>query len=159
MARWINKRKWSLWLCCQFSIHEYKVSGPLFSDSVATSPDQPLIIPNFTVLPLRPHPSAMRTCVAAAIVQGLVLNAAASGPTVDIDAGTLQGGLCTNNPHAAYFKSIPYAQPPVGDLRFAPPQPCTQRYKSGARNSTTPSPTCIQFDSEFAVNENNSEDW
>lgn len=102
----------------------------------------------------------MRKClVSAAIVQGLILNAAASGPTVEIDAGTLQGGFCTNNPHAAYFKAIPYAQPPVGNLRFAPPQPYKQRYESGSRNSTTPPPTCIHFGSEFAVYENNSEDW
>ena len=89
-------------------IYEYKVSGPLFPDSVATSPDQPLIIPNFTVLALRPRPSAMRTCLAAAIVQGLVLNAAASGPPVDIDAGTLHGRLCTNHPHAPSHPSATF---------------------------------------------------
>ena len=99
------------------------MSESLFYFSVSTSSDQPLIIPNFTeMVDLRPLPPAMRTGhISAATVQGLILNVAASGLTVDIDAGRL--GLCTNNPQGAYFKLVPYAEPPIAELRFAPPQP------------------------------------
>lgn len=44
-------------------------------------------------------------------------------PLVSIDAGSLEGGRCNGVSDAIYFKSIPYAQPPIGDLRFAPPKP------------------------------------
>ncbi|KAI9755526.1 MAG: hypothetical protein M4579_004252 [Chaenotheca gracillima] len=94
--------------------------------------------------------------VSVAIVQGLA--AAATTPTVEIDAGTLQGGICTNNANAAYFKSIPFAQPPTGDLRFAAPRPYMQKYEGGSRNATAPSSSCIQFAAEFAETYKNSED-
>ena len=43
-----------------------------------------------------------------------------SEPVVKIDAGTLQG---TNVGSATAFRGIPYARPPVGELRWQPPQP------------------------------------
>jgi para-nitrobenzyl esterase len=42
-----------------------------------------------------------------------------SRPIVQIDAGKLQGAVEYN---MNVFKSIPYAAPPVGDLRWRPPQ-------------------------------------
>jgi hypothetical protein len=67
----------------------------------------------------------MRTSlVSSAIMQGLRASAiASSAPSVTIGAGTLWGGLCNTTSNAAYFKSIPYAQPPTGEMRFAPPEP------------------------------------
>ena len=44
----------------------------------------------------------------------------ASGPEVAIADGTLQG---VSDGSVQYFKGIPYAAPPVGDLRWEPPQP------------------------------------
>ena len=45
---------------------------------------------------------------------------AAERPVVKIDTGTLQGAVEYN---MQVFKNIPYAAPPVGELRWRPPQP------------------------------------
>lgn len=42
--------------------------------------------------------------------------------TVTVEGGKVQG-LLTENPEVMLFKGIPYAAPPVGDLRWALPQP------------------------------------
>src|ERR1700743_3240091 len=42
------------------------------------------------------------------------------GPIVKITNGTLQGIVETSGIHS--FKGIPYAQPPIGDLRWKEPQ-------------------------------------
>lgn len=39
-----------------------------------------------------------------------------------IDSGEIEGTYCGNQRYSA-FKGIPYAAPPVGDLRWCPPQP------------------------------------
>ena len=39
---------------------------------------------------------------------------------VDTKNGRMMGEIIQNT---AVFKGVPYAKPPVGDLRFAPPQP------------------------------------
>ncbi|CAN5147233.1 hypothetical protein BH09PSE2_BH09PSE2_01490 [soil metagenome] len=56
-------------------------------------------------------------------LSGLVAGAAQAAdpaPTVRIDSGVLQGAAVT--PAIVSFKNIPYAKPPVGSLRWAPPQ-------------------------------------
>lgn len=82
-----------------------------------------------------------------------------SPPCVSIGAGTVNGGICDGDPNAKYFKSIPYAQPPVGNLRFAPPQPYSGNYSGGALNGTANAPTCVQFGDIFAENPPYTEDW
>lgn len=103
----------------------------------------------------------MRTSwVSAAIVQGLSASAiASSAHSVTIGAGTLQGGSCNTTSNAAYFKSIPYALPPIGDLRFAASEPLTQKYHDGVRQATAAAPACIQFGAQFAEAGPTSEDW
>jgi para-nitrobenzyl esterase len=58
---------------------------------------------------------------------------------VDAPAGQLQG-QDANGIHV--FKGIPYAKPPVGDLRWKPPQPTA--HWQGVRNATQFSPACMQ---------------
>ena len=100
-----------------------------------------------------------KSLVNAAIVHGLSASAVASSPpSFTIGAGTLQGGFCSTTSNVVYFGSIPYAQPPTGDLRFMPPVPLTQN-DSDMRQATAAAPACIQFGAEFAEAGPMSEDW
>lgn len=65
--------------------------------------------------------------------------AASSGDTVTIDSGTIRGLVFGN--HRA-FDGIPFAAPPVGELRFKAPQP-VQPW-SGVRNTMWPGYECPQ---------------
>lgn len=61
-----------------------------------------------------------------------------------LEAGTLigerdAGGICR-------YRAIPYAQPPVGSLRFAPPQPAAWR---GRLDATRPGPVAPQLPSRL----------
>jgi para-nitrobenzyl esterase len=60
-------------------------------------------------------------------------------PAVHISTGTLRGSLQGN---IAVFKGIPFAAPPVGELRWRPPQPAA-RWK-GERDATHPGSACVQ---------------
>ncbi|KAJ5899519.1 hypothetical protein N7495_004263 [Penicillium taxi] len=75
--------------------------------------------------------------------------AASSSPLVTINAGTVQGGRCENGKDAVFFKSIPFAEPPVNELRFEPPKAYKKQYSQGKLNATTSAPTCIQFSDDF----------
>lgn len=79
-------------------------------------------------------------------------------PEVEIANGTLRGAQCASAP-VNYFLSIPYAVPPIGDLRFTPPQPYNQTFV-GVRDATTPAPSCPQLGLFFvAYQAGQSEDW
>jgi len=58
---------------------------------------------------------------------------------VTVASGTLRG---LQTERAEIFRNIPYAAPPVGPLRWRPPQPV--RPWSGARDATQPGPSCPQ---------------
>jgi para-nitrobenzyl esterase len=60
-------------------------------------------------------------------------------PTVQTDAGTLRGG---NAGSAIAFRGIPYARPPIGDLRWQPPQPPLPW--QGVRDALLPGSACTQ---------------
>src|SRR3954465_4731032 len=57
----------------------------------------------------------------AAIIATLVSAASAKLPRVTIDTGTLEGAVDSTT-GVMVFRGIPYAAPPVGDLRWKPPQ-------------------------------------
>ncbi|KAI1144317.1 alpha/beta-hydrolase [Hypoxylon sp. FL0543] len=79
---------------------------------------------------------------------GLVaLAASADSKAIRTRSGTVLGGKCSTT-DVNYFFSIPYAKPPLGELRFAPPEPYYSS-SSSVVNGTVPAPACIQFAGEL----------
>jgi para-nitrobenzyl esterase len=83
-----------------------------------------------------------RGLAAAAVIFAVGLSAvhAQSDPTVRVSGGTIRG-LLTDGGGAA-FKGIPYAEPPVGDLRWREPIPA--RAWTGTRDATRFGSICAQ---------------
>lgn len=90
-------------------------------------------------------------CMASAVA------AAVAPPSVTVDAGTVFGGRCDGG-NSVFYKSIPYAKPPVAELRFEAPVAYGQ-YPDGKLNATSPAPACIQFGDTFTAQGRKSEDW
>jgi para-nitrobenzyl esterase len=79
-------------------------------------------------------------CVALAGLVGASIAAAAPAPSrIETTAGALDG---TRDGDISAFKGIPFAAPPVGDLRWRPPQPAPRW--SGARDATAYGSACMQ---------------
>ena len=70
--------------------------------------------------------------------------AAGSDPVVSISTGQLRGSLTADG--VAVFKNIPFAQPPVGDLRWREPLPA--KAWTGVRDATAFGPMCNQNDNK-----------
>ena len=81
--------------------------------------------------------TAMVTC---AVVSGPQVSAGMNGP-VRIDSGLVQG-VPARDPTIIVFKGIPYAAPPVGNLRWRPPQAAP--HWSGVREADRFGPICPQ---------------
>ncbi len=84
--------------------------------------------------------------LAACIVLGAAAGATAAGtsavtsaPMVTFASGTVQGGVANG---VEFFKGIPYAAPPVGRLRWEPPQP--PAHWDGVRDATRYGSDCMQ---------------
>jgi para-nitrobenzyl esterase len=73
------------------------------------------------------------------------------GPVVSVNTGSLRGSVTPDG--VAVFKGIPFAQPPIGDLRWREPLPPNSW--SGVREATSFSAPCIQGG---ALGEKSSED-
>jgi para-nitrobenzyl esterase len=83
----------------------------------------------------------MKTVIALSIVVATIAAwAADSGPVVKVTGGQVRGAML--NTGGAVFKGIPYAQPPVGDLRWREPRPVTPW--TGVRDATEFGPICPQ---------------
>jgi para-nitrobenzyl esterase len=89
-----------------------------------------------------PHSSL---CRAAAIpfmlVFGCALAVAANGPVVSVTGGRIQGRLLAA-PGGAVFQGIPFAQAPVGDLRWREPKPV--KAWQGVRDASSYGAPCAQ---------------
>ncbi|KAM0329194.1 hypothetical protein ACHAQA_004493 [Verticillium albo-atrum] len=92
-------------------------------------------------------PSHVATLVLAAL-SGLAM--AAPAPACVPTAHTKQGayvGVHNDVAGQDYFLGVPYAQPPVGSLRFASPKPLEATF-SGVRNATEYGWMCIGYGSD-----------
>lgn len=100
-------------------------------------------------------------CCLSVIATGVLLVRAApatpTAPSVPIPEGTLHGTTCSNG--ASAFLSIPFAVPPVGNLRWTSPQEYTQTFPVSGYDATSKGAACIQFGTEFTETGKTSEDW
>jgi para-nitrobenzyl esterase len=98
-------------------------------------------MPRFHRIPKRALLPAAAALLAATTVSAAATTArpAQTGNLVRTAAGTLRG-VVTDSYRA--FNGIPYAKPPVGDLRWQPPQPTASW--TGTRNATRPGSDCVQ---------------
>jgi para-nitrobenzyl esterase len=67
--------------------------------------------------------SLLAVLVLAALARAEDKKAPPPGPAVAIDAGKVRGHLVGADKDIVAYKGIPYAKPPVGDLRWREPQP------------------------------------
>jgi para-nitrobenzyl esterase len=82
----------------------------------------------------------MRTAVVGtAVLTGLAAPRVTAPPRVTIDTGTLEG---LDSARVMVFRGIPYATPPVGELRWRPPQ--QPKPWTGVRPATQLGHNCIQ---------------
>jgi para-nitrobenzyl esterase len=77
--------------------------------------------------------------LAAVLLASFLAGAAGAAPRVDTRQGPVEGFTAKG---VDQFLGIPYATPPVGDLRWRPPQPAAAW--SGVRQATTFGPACAQ---------------
>lgn len=72
----------------------------------------------------------------------LATGATAQDLVAELDYGTFEGAYSAQY-NISYWQKIPFAQPPVGDLRFRGPQP-PQPITNGTFNSSQPFDMCVQ---------------
>lgn len=88
--------------------------------------------------------TAALTAVSAAGVVNYTPTTA--GPTVKTLNGTYVG-YHNELYNQDFFLGMPFAQPPLGDLRFAPPASLNSSW-SGVRNASTYGTSCVGYDEE-----------
>lgn len=67
------------------------------------------------------------------------------GLTVQTWSGKVTGTVDPANPNVRQFLGIPYAQPPLGDLRFAPPRALLKTASNRTLQTTFLPPSCLQY--------------
>jgi para-nitrobenzyl esterase len=72
------------------------------------------------------------------------------GPTVRLETGVLEGTQFGSAKNEVAFLGVPYAAPPVGDLRWKPPQPVSKW--NGTRKATGFGATCPQLPAGWLPN-------
>jgi para-nitrobenzyl esterase len=78
---------------------------------------------------------------AALLLAGATPGRTQTGPRVKIDAGVLEGTVSPSG--VRMFRGIPFAAPPVGELRWQPPRPVPAW--QGVRSAVAFGPRCMQL--------------
>jgi len=81
----------------------------------------------------------LRLAPAAAALALAAPSAAQDGPRVALPGGIVAGATVAGD---AVFRGVPYAAPPVRELRWRPPAPLLPW--DGVRDATKPAPACLQ---------------
>ena len=65
-------------------------------------------------------------------------------------SGDVRGSIksATDGSQYAQFLGIPYAEPPLGNLRFARPKPYSQSWNKSIRDARKKPPKCLQIHPE-----------
>lgn len=101
-------------------------------------PERMVLLP-VTIVPMKPAFWLLPFFVCAALSGA---NAAAqSGPLVTVTGGRIRGRSTPDG--GAAFKGIPYARPPLGELRWRAPQPAA--VWTGVRDAAAFSVACTQL--------------
>jgi carboxylesterase type B len=79
--------------------------------------------------------------VSALVALSLLASAVGTPPRARVEAGILEGAVDSAT-GVNVFRGIPYAAPPVGDLRRRPPQPAARW--TGVRQATALGKNCVQ---------------
>lgn len=86
----------------------------------------------------------LQTLPFVAVLPQVPLAAAlACSPVVSTSSGNIHGVIQQTYPNVAQFLNVPYAQPPTGNLRFAPPQ---VRQKGSDVDASQYGPVCLQYE-------------
>src|SRR5436305_485289 len=100
---------------------------------------------------------ALTAVAFAALLAGATTSAASAappgGPIVATTGGLVQGATTAGT---SEYLGIPYAAPPVGPLRWRPPQPAA--HWSGIRPATAYAPHCAQSGASAGATPSSSED-
>lgn len=80
-----------------------------------------------------------------AVFSILAISACAQSQTVRVEGGELSG-VATKTPGVMAYKGVPYAAPPVGNLRWHAPEPVVAW--QGVRKADTLPPMCMQVEAD-----------
>lgn len=86
-------------------------------------------------------PALLASLLAIGAATGSSCSNSGASLTVPTTSGELTGTINATSPNVRQFLGIPYAEPPVGGLRFQPPSPYTS---DDAINTTAFAPSCLQ---------------
>ena len=81
----------------------------------------------------------MKAVFLAIILAAVAWTSVFAAPTAKVEQGLLKG---TNEDGLMVYRGVPFAAPPVGDLRWRAPQPAA--HWDGARNADKFAPQCLQ---------------
>ncbi|CAJ2508478.1 Uu.00g135040.m01.CDS01 [Anthostomella pinea] len=93
---------------------------------------------------LTPAALTMWLCLAVAASSVVTNSRAAADPAVQLVNGTVIGTADEATPDVRQFLGIPYAKPPVGSLRFMPPEPA-DAFPGGELAAKVFPPSCMQY--------------